>query len=596
MSAGLLQVGNDTALGAGTVTFTGGTISSDSVNARTLANQFSMSGALGLGDAINTGTLTLSGNVALGANTTLTVASAAAISGIVSGAYNLVKEGTAELELSGVNTFGGTLAVNDGILTLSGGNALVNSMAVTVNAAGSLKVATDEQIASIAGAGLVNLQGSTLTLSGGTSTVFSGLITGAGALAKTGTAVLTLSGSNDFSGGVTLSAGAIEAGSNTALGSGTVTFSAGRLSSDSTAARALANAFLLGGAVTLGDSVNNGTLTLSGNADLTANATLTVASAATLSGVVSGNYSLTKAGVDELTLSGVNTFSGPTNVDAGVLTLSGGSALIDSMAVTVNAGGSLKLASSEEIATLAGAGAVNLQGNSLTLSGGVDSSYTGVMSGAGSLVKTGTAVFTVTGANTFSGGVNLSSGAIQVGNNAALGTGTVTFSGGRISSDSATLRALANEFVMSGTLAVGDSVNNGALTLSGNVSLGTDTTLTVASAATISGIVSGANSFTKEGAAELTLSGTNTFAGPTAVNTGTLTLSGGNALADSMAVTVGAGGTLKLASNEEIASLAGAGVVDLQNSELTVSGTTSTVFSGPCSLSPAATTTSAEPA
>ena len=73
------------------------------------------------------------------------------------------------------------------------------------------------------------------------------------------------------------------------------------------------------------------------------------------------------------------------------------------------------------------------------------------------------------------------------------------------------------------------------MTLGGNVSLSTDTTLTVASAATISGIVSGANSFTKEGAAELTLSGTNTFAGPTAVNTGTLTLSGGNALADSMA-------------------------------------------------------------
>ena len=82
----------------------------------------------------------------------------------------------------------------------------------------------------------------------------------------------------------------------------------------------------------------------------------------TMSGVVSGAFDLTKAGGAELTLSGVNTFSGATVVDAGTLTLSGGSALVNSMAVTVNASGTLKLASSEEIATLAGAGSVTCRG------------------------------------------------------------------------------------------------------------------------------------------------------------------------------------------------------------------------------------------
>ena len=117
--------------------------------------------------------------------------------------------------------------------------------------------------------------------------------------------------------------------------------------------------------------------------------TMTVGSDVTMSGVVSGAFGLTKTGVAELTLSGTNTFSGATVVNAGTLTLSGGSALDNSLAVTVNAGGTLKLASSEEIATLAGAGAVNLQANTLTLSGAGDTLYSGVMGGTGRLVKSG---------------------------------------------------------------------------------------------------------------------------------------------------------------------------------------------------------------
>jgi autotransporter-associated beta strand protein len=538
LSEGSIQAGDNAALGTGTVSFSAGRISSDSATARTLANAFAMSGTLGLGEATNNGVLTLSGNVALGAATTLTVASAATLSGVVSGAYSLTKAGSDELTLSGVNTFSGTTNVDAGVLTLSGGGALINSMAVTVGASGTLKLASSEEIASLAGAGPVNLQGNVLSVSGAADTTFSGVMSGAGSLVKTGAAVFTLSGANTFSGGVTLSDGAIQAGNNTALGTGTVTFSAGRISSDSATARTLANEFAMSGTLGLGDATNNGVLTLSGNVALGAATTLTVASAATLSGVVSGAYSLTKAGSDELNLSGVNTFSGPTNVDAGVLTLSGGSALINSMAVTVNAGGTLKLASSEEIASLAGAGAVNLQGNVLSVSGAADTTFSGVMSGAGSLVKTGAAVFTLSGANTFSGGVTLSDGAIQAGNNAALGTGTVTFSAGRISSDSATARTLANEFAMSGTLGLGDATNNGALTLSGNVALGAATTLTVASAATLSGVVSGAYSLTKAGSDELTLSGVNTFSGATNVDAGVLTLSGGGALINSMAVTV----------------------------------------------------------
>jgi autotransporter-associated beta strand protein len=299
----------------------------------------------------------------------------------------------------------------------------------------------------------------------------------------------------------------------------------------------------LTGSLALGDATNNGALTLSGNTTLTGATTLTVASAATLGGIVSGAFDLVKEGAAELTFAGVNTFSGTTTINGGTLTLAGGNALVNSMAVTVNASGLLKLVNSEEIAMLAGTGAANLQGNVLTVSGDTDTTFSGIFSGAGgALVKNGSAVFTLGGTNSFGGGVTLNAGAIQVGTDLALGTGTLTFTGGRLSSDSATDRTLGNALSLTGTLALGDATNNGALSLGGNATLTGATTLTLASAATLGGIVSGGFDLVKDGTAELTLSGANTFSGTTTVNGGTLTLAGGNALANSMAVTVNASG------------------------------------------------------
>jgi autotransporter-associated beta strand protein len=477
-----------------------------------------------------------------------------------------------ELTLSGVNTFSGPTNVDAGILTLSGGSALINSMAVTVSSGGTLKLASSEEIASLAGAGAVNLQGNVLNVSGGVDTTYSGLMSGAGSLVKTGSAVFTMTVSNTFSGGVTLNEGAIQAGDDAALGSGTVTFSGGRISSNSATARSLVNAFAMSGTLGLGDATNTGMLTLSGDVALGADTTLTVASAATLSGVLSGGYSLTKAGAAGLTLSGVNTFGGPTNVDAGMLTLSGGSALINSMAVAVSAGGTLKLASSEEIASLAGEGAVWLEGNTLTLGGTGSTTYGGVISGSGMLVKNGWSVLALNGENAFEGGVDLSAGVLSLGNNSALGTGLVTFSGGTLAGVQGALRAIGNEFVMSGILGLGEAVDGGTLTLSGGVALASETTLRVLSQGTINGVISGAHSFTKEGGAELTLGGANVFSGSLIVGEGVLKLNGGAAVADATAVRVNDGATLRLGESEAVADLSGGGGVDLQSYRLTLSG------------------------
>jgi autotransporter family porin len=123
-------------------------------------------------------------------------------------------------------------------------------------------------------------------------------------LTKKGDGTLILSAANTYTGGTTVSAGAL-----------TVT---GTLGS--------------GGAYA-GDIANNGKLTFDQTADQT------------LSGIVSGTGSLTKTGSGTLTLSGTNTYAGNTTVSAGTLELTGslGNDLAYAGGVIVESGGTFDL-------------------------------------------------------------------------------------------------------------------------------------------------------------------------------------------------------------------------------------------------------------
>ena len=85
----------------------------------------------------------------------------------------------------------------------------------------------------------------------------------------------------------------------------------------------MANNVLLAGNVVLGDTANNGGLTFSGSVDLGGTTrTLTVNSPVILANSVFDG-ALTKAGSGQLTLSSVNTYTGPTTVNAGTLQVAG---------------------------------------------------------------------------------------------------------------------------------------------------------------------------------------------------------------------------------------------------------------------------------
>ena len=363
------------------------------------------------------GALAGNGSVALG-SATLTVGDATdtTFAGIISGTGGLTKQGVGLLTLSGGNTFSGGVAVNAGTLAVAGGAALANGVMVTIAASAALRLEADETIAAVAGSGQVDLQSHTLTV-GTTDSTFAGAISGTGGLAKSGGGVLTLTGSSDFSGGTWLGDGRLVIGHNHALGSGAVTMAGGTLSV--AGSRTLANEIVLASASAVDTDGNS----------------------LTLAGTVSGAANLTKTGAGTLTLLATNTASGTFTISQGRLVLAQAGGLTNAtIAPQVTGGLVFSNATRFEIGGLTGAGSLgltNTSGTGVALvvgNNGAHTTFSGVLSGSGSLTKTGGGRLELTTANTYSGGTVLESGTLLVNNTTGygLGSGPLTVAGGTL--------------------------------------------------------------------------------------------------------------------------------------------------------------------
>lgn len=129
-------------------------------------------------------------------------------------------------------------------------------------------------------------------------------ITGTGGINKTDLGTLVLNGTNTYTGGTRISAGALEVSSNNALGasSGTLNFNGGTLRAGA----------VLNIARTITVNSTGGTID-------------TAASAVTLSGRISGSGDLTKTGLGDLIISSTNnSHRGATTVAQGALVLNNG--------------------------------------------------------------------------------------------------------------------------------------------------------------------------------------------------------------------------------------------------------------------------------
>ena len=255
------------------------------------------------------------------ANQSYSIESVFENNGVTAGALEKIGSGT--LTLDGSNTYTGSTTVSVGTLDVTGslassvigvsdgatlkvdGSSLGDTTsAVTLTGTGDMTLAGNETIGSLAGAGTVTNGGYTLTTGGNdTSTTYSGVASGTGGLTKAGSGTLTLDGSNTYTGSTTILAGILEISADSGIGN-----SSGGL-------------ILNGGTLAITDDISSSrTVSLGAN-----NGTIDTASAKTLSlsNVISGSGSLTKAGSGTLKVTATNTYSGGTTISAGTFNLDG---------------------------------------------------------------------------------------------------------------------------------------------------------------------------------------------------------------------------------------------------------------------------------
>ncbi|MDB5323651.1 MAG: hypothetical protein JWN40_5282, partial [Phycisphaerales bacterium] len=495
-----------------------------------------------------------------------------------------------------------------GVLTLVGSNSLnsltfnnnggIANPTVNTGTSGLTLSATNAIIAVNDNALTVpTIAGGTLTLPDGanintsttafvpTNLVISAPIFG-GAVNKTGTGSLVLSGANTFTGPLNLNTGTLIFAANSTsttaspAGAGTLAISGGTAIMSDGTLRTIVNPVTVGGDFTLGSlSGANGSaiagngVVLSGNVDLgaAANRAINVNSllnTSTLSGVIGGvGSSITKTGPGTLAL--------------GVTTLS---------SVTVNASTTVTVPTT--VGLVAG---MPVAGTNIP-AGATIASITNATTFALSVNATGAATsnlqYTSTGSNTFDGGVNINAGTLQAGNASALGTGTIKFGGGILqhallntTDYSARFSTASNQpiyvdtngatvtyaspitsavggtlgkfgagtliltntatydgitLINAGTLQVGAGGTVGSIPLANSISDAGTLAWNRSDNATLSGVISGAGAITKFSPGDLTLSGVNTFTGNVTMQTATPVPSSGSiTITNSSALGVG---------------------------------------------------------
>jgi autotransporter-associated beta strand protein len=270
----------------------------------------------------------------------------AGISADIGGDGGLVKRDGGTLVLSGANDYGGATVIEGGVLRVGGGAALPAAGAVTIGADGTLDIAESQAIGGLAGAGAVTLSGGSLTTGGnGASTAFTGIVSGSGGLTKTGDGTLTLGGANGYTGATEVAGGTLALGADASIAASSgVSLGA----SDAVLDIAAGDQAIASLAGVAGSRVRLGASTLDVGDDVSTS----------FAGAIDGSGGLVKTGAGTLTLTGANSYTGATRVDAGLLVVDG------TLASTVSVAAGARLQGTGRIGALAVGGTL-APGNSI---------------------------------------------------------------------------------------------------------------------------------------------------------------------------------------------------------------------------------------
>lgn len=439
----------------------------------------------------------------------------------------------------GFGIVGGTSLVKTGFarLTVANDNAYTGGTSIS----GSVIQVGDGGTSGSLGSGPIT-NGGVLEFNRSDFVTLGNAISGSGAVRQNGSGTLLLSGANSHAGDTTLNAGTLRLASATALGTGgTLVINGGVLDSGTPGLvlatdnpQAWNTDVVFAGTNDL--NVGAGAVSLGSDPFLPRSVTVN-AGTLTVGGVVSdgGFTGLVKAGPGTLVLAGANTYAG-TTLNAGTLTVSDGGSLgsttgplvINNLApddgtdVVLNVNGAVATGSlsgtisapTRGVNTATIAIAAN---KSLTVNQSLDDTYYGLITGAGTFIKSGAATLTLTGVNTYTGGTTLTQGVLSVdrlNDNSSAGlsnlgtTGPITVTGGTLRyTGGASLTS--NRFMLtSGTPTIDITLNTASLTITSQFASST---------------------ITKTGAGTLTLGGNVYYTGnfgeiDVAVNQGTMLL------------------------------------------------------------------------
>jgi len=365
------------------------------------------------------------------------------------------------------NIYSGATMLVAGTFQANSTTAFSSNSAFTVNSILDLN-GFNNTIGSLSGTGTVTNSAGTATLVVGkdnSNTNFAGVLengTGFLQLTKSGEGTLTLTGTNIYTGGSTISAGTLQLGNGGTSGSiiGNVTDN-GILAFDRSDAPTFAGIISGLGSVTQigpgttiltgtntytgGTTISAGTLQL-GNGGTTGSITGNVtdngilafdrSDAPTFAGVISGLGSLAQIGPGTTILTATNTYTGGTTISAGTLQLGNGGSS-GSITGNVTDNGTLAFNRSDSV------------------------NFGGVISGTGNVVKLGTGSLTLTGANSSTGSTTVNSGSLIV-DGSTMSAQTLVNAGAFLGGHG----TIGGNLVNSGTIS---QINSpGTLTVTGN--------------------------------------------------------------------------------------------------------------------------------
>lgn len=491
INAGILRVGAPNALPTNTaVIISGGTLALNNINAT--IGSLAGTGAVTLGTA----SITTGGN---GSDTTY--------GGVNSGAGGLIKNGAGTFTLSGQNTYTGSNQVVAGTLATLGDNRLNASLDVSVASGATFLLGGAQTAAAISALGTIDLSEYRLTTGATSSTITGTIVGGAGGITHDGPGTLTLAGTTDFLGNLIINAGTVDLANS------------GSVRTDKIIELNAGGTLIVEQRTIIGVLRQNGG-TLSGGGELVAS--LIETESGSLNAIITDSSEF-KRGISKITdgvttIGAPNTFTGILKIEGGRLQLAPsseaypqGGSFAPETSVLLSGSGTLDLnGKSQTFSFISGtSGTVHLGGGQLIIDGTQNSTYSGVITGAGGLVKDGSSVLTLAGKNTYSGDTTIEAGVLKAGSDDVIAqTGLTIKSGGtfELNNFDQTLAGLTG----SGTVSLGE----GELTINGPGN------------SSFAGIITGEGSLIKRGPGNFELIGDNTFSGGTTISEGTLSLVG----------------------------------------------------------------------